>query len=107
MPACLDAQSANTVADKSAPDAEADAMRAQRVAALRIFCQARPSRGSRALLPRLRRCVALLQFAVVPSVDGAGWAFDHAGCRAQVSLGRREAHENSAFLAFAFAFGCF
>ena len=70
MPGC--APRGAVAADKNGPaEAAADALRAQRVAALRIFCQ----------------------FAVVPLPDGAGWAFDAAGCRAQVSLGRREAHE--------------
>ena len=75
MPGC--APRGAVAADKAGPaEAAPDALRAQRVAALRIFCQ----------------------FAVVPSPGGAGWAFDAAGCRAQVSLGRREAHEERASL---------
>jgi hypothetical protein len=94
MPAC--APRGPAVPDKSVPDAESDAMRAQRVAALRIFCQARPSRAACAA-PCAEAGRRGAQFAVVPTAEGEGWAFDAAGCRAQVALGRREAHEASAF----------
>ena len=43
MPGCAPRGAA--AADKSGPDAASDALKAQRVASLRIFCQARPSLG--------------------------------------------------------------
>jgi hypothetical protein len=88
-------------ANKTGPDAATpDVIRTHRIATLRVFCQVRtcththiPQLCAEPDVARLWR----VQFAVTPQAHGVGYAFDAAGCRAHLALGRRAAHESGAW----------